>query len=137
MLFRSSWYRYILEFQDSDREQLLQHLITWFKKVAPWVFFGLFIIFLSIQLHKKIRPITWFHRPQIKQQRIWDAWLKKHHIIRHPSLPLRCLPVPANIDKKMWYELIISWEKQAYGMRNRWSTAQLKRHLRALSSSHC
>jgi hypothetical protein len=132
-----SWYRYILEFQDNDREQLLQHLMAWMKKVAPWVFFSLFIVFLGMRLRKQLPPITWFSRTPIIQQRIWDRWLKKHHIIRHPSMPLRHLPIPDNIDANMWRELITNWEKQAYGASNSWSTSQLKRHLRALSSSRC
>ncbi|MDQ6957085.1 MAG: DUF3488 domain-containing protein, partial [Mariprofundaceae bacterium] len=70
-------------------------------------------------------------------QRIWDAWLKKHHIIRHPSMPLRHLPVPDNIDAEIWHKLIKCWEKQIYGVSNHWSASQLKRHLRALSSADC
>jgi len=132
-----SWYRYILEFQDNDREQLLQHLITGLKKIAAWAFFSIFIIFLSIRLHKQLRPITWFSRTPIIQQRIWDKWMKKHHIIRHPSMPLRQLPIPDHIDADMWHELIKNWEKQAYGASSPWSTSQLKRHLRALSTSRC
>lgn len=131
------WYRYILEFQDHDREQLLQYVMFWLKKVAFWVFLAFFIILTVIRLQKKIYLIPSFYSPHIRQQRIWNTWLKKHHIIRHPSVPLRHVPAPDNIDTEMWHKLITSWEKQAYGVHSPWSAWQLKRHLRALSPPHC
>ncbi len=132
-----SWYRYILEFQDNDREQLFQRLIAGLKKVTAWIFFSLFIIFVSMRLRKYLPPIAWFHHTPVIQQRIWDRWLKKHHITRHPSMPLRQLPVPDYIDAGMWHELINNWEKQAYGASKAWSASQLKRHLRALLHTRC
>lgn len=132
-----SWYRYVLEFQDNDREQLLQHIIFWLKTVFPWILFSLFIIFAGKRLYKRIDLTQYFHRPQQAQQRIWNTWLEKNHIVRHPSTPLRDIPTPNNIDGNIWHKLVIDWEQQAYGVGNPWSVAKLKRHLRALSSSRC
>ncbi|MDQ6956646.1 MAG: DUF3488 and transglutaminase-like domain-containing protein, partial [Mariprofundaceae bacterium] len=62
-----SWYRYILEFQDNDREKLAEHLITWLKQLYPWILLIFSIIFTGMYLRKKVHLMTRFRSPKARQ----------------------------------------------------------------------
>lgn len=127
-----SWYRYVLEFQDSDRSQTFKSLINLMKTYALWVV----LIVASIAL------ITLLKRSGFTLPRsilagglyaILDRWLIKRGIKRQLYQPLRHLSLPKGVQEEQWRQFIRRWESQAYGERERWSRWELKRHLRALS----
>jgi len=128
-----TWYRYVLEFQDSDREALIQSLLTGLKKALPWLFMGLILFFIVRRVFKIKKLFRWPKLGGAMQQRVLDRWLKKRGIKRPLSMPLRCLPVPQGVADQAWQALIEAWEKQAYGDTERWTRRELKRQLRALS----
>lgn len=130
-----SWYRYILEFQNSDREQLFKSILTWLKIFLPWLLLAMVSIFASL------RAYTWLHQQpwhtSNRQQRILNRWLKKHGRQRPMHMPLRMLETPQHIQDDAWKNWVQDWEMQVYGKSTPWTVRQLKRHLRALSRARC
>jgi len=130
-----SWYRYILEFQNSDREQLFKSILTWLKTFLPWLLLAMVSIFTSL------RAYTWLHQQpwhtSNRQQRILNRWLKKHGRQRPMHMPLRMLETPQHIQDDAWKNWVQDWEMQVYGKSTPWTVRQLKRHLRALSRARC
>lgn len=127
-----SWYRYVLEFQDSDRSQTFKALITLLKFYALWVVLIVAGVFLIVLLKR-----SGFTLPRFVMasgiHAMLDRWLKKRGIERRLYQPLRHLSLPKGVQEKQWRQFVRSWERQAYGEGERWSRWELKRHLRALS----
>jgi len=126
-----SWYRYILEFQNNDREQLFKAILTWLKTILPWLLLAAASIFASLRAYTWLCQQHW-HTTN-RQQRILNRWLKKHGVQRPLHMPLRMIETPHYIHDDVWGKWVRSWEMQAYGNSPAWTIRQLKRHLRALS----
>ena len=125
-----TWYRYILEFQNSDRGELFQRVAQLLKRYLVVVMIALFVISLIWVSYRRgvMRGIF--------QQREWpvvDRWLEKHGVKRLPHQPLRLLPIPEGIDAAVWRTFVLGWEQQLYGSESLWSRREIRRHLRALS----
>ncbi len=124
---RLGWYRYVLEFQDSDRAALLRGLWERIERHVL-VLAGLLLAALpGLRLLRRRRP-----RRRGSLWPLLDAWLKRHGRERSPSQTLRSLPVPAGVDEGRWRRFVSAWEAQAYGAASPWNRRLLRRHLRAL-----
>ncbi|MES0372012.1 MAG: DUF3488 and transglutaminase-like domain-containing protein [Mariprofundaceae bacterium] len=127
-----SWYRYVLEFQDSDRSQTFKSLISLLKTYAWWVVLIVAGIGFIVLLRR-----SGFTLPRFSMSRglyaMLDRWLVKRGVERELYQPLRYLSAPAGVQEEKWQEFIRRWEHQAYGENKSWSRWELKRHLRALS----
>jgi len=134
-----SWYRYVLEFQDSDRtamaKQFWQQLRTYGIKLLFFaLMLALLVVLASRVKHINLVKIFGFARSNWP---ILDRWLQRRGCMRLGYQPLRDVPVPEGIDVNRWHQFVQAWEMQAYGAARPWQKAELKRHLRALSSMHC
>ncbi|MFC1536281.1 transglutaminaseTgpA domain-containing protein [Pseudomonadota bacterium] len=125
-----SWYRYVLEFQDSDRGELLQKAMGLLKRYLIPVMVFLFVIVIGwLFLRQMVRG-------RALRRREWpvlDPWLEGHGVKRLLHQPLRSVPAPEDIDRVAWNAFVIAWERQAYGEGASWSRWEIRRHLRALS----
>ncbi|MDQ6957783.1 MAG: DUF3488 and transglutaminase-like domain-containing protein [Mariprofundaceae bacterium] len=128
---RLAWYRYVLEFQNEDRGVLLGRLKSWFKAYGGWLVVSLVLAFMFwrgfLFAGRRVRPgrnTAW---------RLLDRWLGRHGVGRVTSQPLRLVPLPQDIDVRLWRGFVVAWETQAYGIVAPWSSRELKRQLRALS----
>jgi len=129
-----SWYRYILEFQNSDRGELFQNLIELVKRyllaIAATLFMLVFLWFLIKQRQQR----------RLLMQGRWpvvDRWLEKHGVNRQPHQTLQFISKPEGVGSSEWYNFIVAWEQQRYGSAASWSRRDIRRHLRALSQDHC
>jgi len=126
-----SWYRYVLEFQDSDRSQAFRSFINLLKTYTVWVVLIIAGVVLGLFM-KRSR----FRFPRFFSGGLYvlmDAWLIKRGVNRRCHQPLRHVALPKGIEKKQWQMFVQGWERQAYGEHEKWSRGDLKRHLRALS----
>jgi len=129
-----TWYRYVLEFQDSDRGELFQKVTQLLKRylvpvVAVLLLFAVAWLFLRQSL-----------RHGLLQRREWpvlDRWLDRHGVKRLLHQPLRFVPIPEGVDVVAWNAFVVAWEKQTYGAGSSWSRWEVRRHLRALSQNRC
>ncbi|MDT8376139.1 MAG: DUF3488 and transglutaminase-like domain-containing protein [Mariprofundaceae bacterium] len=125
-----TWYRYVLEFQDSDRGEMIQQAMVLLKRYLVPVVSGLLLL-----------AVAWFllrHRQQrgVLGRREWtvlDRWLDKHGVNRLPHQPLRFVSIPEGVGEAAWNGFVDAWEQQLYGRGGSWSRMQIRRHLRALS----
>jgi len=126
-----SWYRYVLEFQNSDRTESVKSLLVLIKKYLKWIAAALVLIAVTVLLIRSnlSLPSLPFRRGLISRL---DRWLRHRGIEREKHQPVRHLPLPRGISQEQWSRFVTEWEKQAYGNAGRWSIGQLKRHLRAL-----
>lgn len=129
-----SWYRYVLEFQDSDRGELLQKGLQLLKRylvagVIALLLVAVFWVFLRQLLQRGLlRRREW---------PVLDRWLERHGVKRLLHQPLRLLPVPEGVDVTAWNTFVLAWERQTYGVGSSWSWWEVRRHLRALSQNRC
>ncbi len=129
-----TWYRYVLEFQDSDRGELFQKVTQLLKRYLVSVVVGLLLL-----------AIAWFFlRQQLQRgllrRREWpvlDRWLDRHGVKRLLHQPLRVVSIPDGVGEAAWYDFVSAWERQLYGSGGSWSRREIRRHLRALSKNHC
>jgi len=127
-----SWYRYVLEFQDSDRNQTIRSLIELLKRYARWVLLAAISFGLILFARRNDFLLLHFtHRSGLLG--VMDRWLLRHGISRSASQPIRHLPRPTGISGSAWQNFVCEWEQQAYGRAKKWSRWELWRHLRALS----
>ena len=127
-----SWYRYVLEFQDSDRAQTFQSLVDLFKRYVWWLLsFATMGLLVTLLATGKIKlPVVNWASGLVGQL---DRWLMKRGVKRGSSQSLRHLSLPQGVEEKEWKMFVRNWEGQAYGRAQKWSRSDLKRHLRALS----
>jgi protein-glutamine gamma-glutamyltransferase len=124
---RLSWYRYVLEFNSTDRSSLFGSLRRW----GGYAFWLLLPIALIVLLRR-----SGIHLWQRQASPYWgtlDHWLARHGIARRCWQPLVVLPTPAGVDVGQWHDFVVAWELQAYGARPSWGRHELRRHLRALT----
>jgi hypothetical protein len=129
-----TWYRYVLEFQNSDRGELFQKATLLLKRYLLSTVVGLLLL-----------AIVWFLLRQrlyrrLFQRREWpilDRWLDRHGIKRLLHQPLRSVSTPDGVAEAAWYVFVSAWERQLYGSGGSWSRREIRRHLRALSKNHC
>jgi len=128
---RLAWYRYVLEFQNEDRGALLGWLKKRLKVYGGWLVVSLVLAFMFWRgfsfAGRRVRPgrnTAW---------RLLDRWLGRHGVGRVTSQPLRLVPLPQDIDVRLWRGFVADWEAQVYGIVEPWSRRELKRQLRALS----
>lgn len=127
-----SWYRYVLEFQDSDRGQSIETLVNLMKRYAWWLLLLATGITLVIFLRDRKLTLPRLIRGSGMVSFV-DRWLIKQGISRALYQSLRHLPAPGGVNQKEWQTFVLDWEKQAYGRGKKWSRRDLRRHLRALS----
>jgi hypothetical protein len=129
-----TWYRYVLEFQDSDRGELFQKMVLLLKRYL-----------LSTVVLLLLPVIVWFFFRQKLQRglfrrREWpvlDHWLDRHGVTRLLHQPLRVVPTPDGVDEAAWNDFVVAWEQQTYGVGSSWNGWEIRRHLRALSQHRC
>ncbi|HKI59433.1 MAG TPA: DUF3488 and transglutaminase-like domain-containing protein [Mariprofundaceae bacterium] len=127
-----SWYRYVLEFQDSDRGQAIQSLLSLMKRYAWWfVLVSIAIAAVIILKKSSFRLPRWSWASGSFS--LIDRWLIRRGVKRGLSQSLRHLPLPQGVVEREWQIFVLNWEKQAYGRGQKWSRGDLRRHLRALS----
>jgi len=131
-----NWYRYVLSFQNDDREALVKQLINWLKTSLIWLVAGTSSVLAIMILMRSRKSWRWRILIQRNTQTDLDQWLKKHGFIRPAFLPLRLIDNPKGISNDAWKAWIQAWEKQAYGNTPKWTRRELKKHLRALSNVH-
>jgi len=126
-----SWYRYILEFQNQDRDALMKQLMTWFNKLLPWAI-GLgvmcFAAFRSYHAFKQRQQRPRLHR----HQHVIHQWLQQHGIHQQRHETLQSLPIPQDIEAQSWLAWVNHWEECMYGDASLPSVRQLKKQLKAL-----
>ncbi|MFC1567920.1 transglutaminaseTgpA domain-containing protein [Pseudomonadota bacterium] len=129
-----TWYRYVLEFQDSDRGELFQKVTQLLKRyllpvVAVLLLFAVAWLFLRQSLQH-----GFFQR---REWPVLDRWLDRHGVKRLLHQPLRFVPIPEGVDVVAWNAFVVAWEQQTYGAGSSWSRWEVRRHLRALSQNRC
>lgn len=133
-----SWYRYVLEFQNSDRILFVQELWENIKRYSIWLVALCCCVMLIVLFYCYGRDQyrRWFRQGSDMQWMVVDRWLQKHGVQRPLFQPLRDIKSPAGIEPELWQEFVYSWEKQCYEKNRSWSKRELKRHLRALLKSY-
>lgn len=130
-----TWYRYVLEFQDSDREELFQKMVVLLKRYL-----------VSTVVLLLLSAIVWFflrqklQRGEFRRRREWpvlDRWLERHGVTRPLHQPLRVVSTPDGVGRAAWFAFVAAWERQLYGSGSSWSRREIRRHLRALSKNRC
>ena len=124
-----SWYRYVLEFQDSDRAELLKSLWQTIKFYAPWMLAVAVAIGLAVAGG---RAIAAQRRSRGRGWPLLDRWLAGRGIRRRPSQPLRDVDVPAGVGAEAWQLFVRQWEERVYAGEGMWRRRELRRRLRAL-----
>lgn len=128
---RMGWYRYVLEFRDSDRMATLLAVWGAFKSMLPWLVATAGLLVLVGRL-RRLR----FGRHPGRSERLWrrlDRWLLRHGIERQAWQTLRSLPTPDGCDDDRWAAFVRDWEVQAYGDGAAWGRRELARRIGALS----
>jgi len=131
------WYRYVLEFQNSDRASFLQALWQGFRLYSSWLLaaalaIGLMLLLwrYSAQLRLRLR------RP--RHDLLWselDRWLRRRGVHRRSYQPLRDTALPEGVRPEQWRRFVQQWESSCYGRVKLWNKNDLQRHLRALLKS--
>lgn len=124
-----SWYRYVLEFENSDRGVLFRSVVDLLKRYLPLFMLvvlllgGLWVVLYQWRTRSGVRRRAW---------PVLDRWLEEHGRRRMSYQPLRKLAVPDNVDAQKWSAFVEAWERQTYGVAGSWSRRETKRRLRAL-----
>jgi len=126
---RLAWYRYVLEFQNRDRQGLVDAVWKGLRDYggrALALLVGLLLLLAGIRvayraLQRTVSPLA-----------VLDRWLLAHGIERQAWQPVRMLDAPAGVDAAVWQGFVRSWEAQAYGGAQVWSRARTRRELRAI-----
>ncbi len=126
-----SWYRYILEFQDSDRGELFRQAITLLKRYFIWLF-PAFMVGIAVVWTRRLDVNPFRSIFATGRQSLLDRWLTSRGVERKPFQTLRHLTVPTGVNAKAWQRFVRAWEAQCYGQVPAWNRWELKRHLRAL-----
>ncbi|PIQ30763.1 MAG: DUF3488 domain-containing protein [Zetaproteobacteria bacterium CG_4_9_14_3_um_filter_49_83] len=139
---RLSWYRYVLEFENQDRAQLLQTLLRIFQQSLGWlVIFGIFLaVFWYLRAVLRSRDSADRRQQRSRRMQLIDKWLLQRGYVRHPSCPLRHIPQPSGVSAETWNTWITECESEIYRASTasdiRPSLSRLRRRLRALSQAH-
>ena len=124
-----SWYRYVLEFQNSDRAELLKGLWQSIKFYALWL---LALALAIATLAAGGRAVASHYRAGRGGWPLLDRWLARRGIRRRPSQPLRGVGTPAGISPEAWRRFVRQWEERIYAGDGAWREWELRRRLRAL-----
>lgn len=125
-----SWYRYVLEFQDSDRAALLKGLWEKSKFYALWLLLAAAAGAALLMAWRSGLMRDCFSRGA--GWPLLDRWLARHGVARKPCQPLRDVQLPVDVRPESWLEFVDQWEAQAYGGGDIWGRTELRRRLRAL-----
>jgi len=132
---KMAWYRYVLAFEDSDRNQLFKTVWQLIKTNSLWLGLCVGAVFMLWWLWQRIScyvvSMAGYQRNHACR-RLLDHWLKARGIRRQKHQPLRAIAHPDSISEKAWFAFVKAWESQAYGVMPTWRSGDLKRHLRAL-----
>ncbi|ATX82623.1 Transglutaminase-like superfamily protein [Mariprofundus ferrinatatus] len=132
------WYRYVLEFQNSDRVNFIRALWQSLRVYGEWLLSGVLatgILLIFWRYGKRLRLLN--KRKQVGS--LWpelDHWLTRRGVVRPPHVPLRSAAVPEGVNHDLWRRFVRQWEAQVYGKEAVWKKSDLKRHLRALLKSY-
>jgi len=127
-----AWYRYVLEFEESARSELITQALQLLRRLLPWLLLAAVVVLVSLQLKRAGIRLGWRRRRGSGVQAFFDRWLAHRGIERLPWQPLRLLPKPPHVDDARWRQLVRDWELQAYGAAPPWNRRMLWRRLRAL-----
>jgi transglutaminase-like putative cysteine protease len=128
-----AWYRYVLQFEESARTELITRFLQLLKQALPWLMLGAVGLFALLRLRRSGLPLLSRAPRRVRgMQALLDRWLARRGILRQPWQPLRTLPVPEHVDATAWRQLVQEWEQQAYGVSPAWNRRILWRRLRAL-----
>jgi len=129
-----NWYRYVLEFQDSDRTALFKEAWQQMRRYGLALIFGLFLVGGVAMLIRWAGTLGLWQRFQANPAAwpLLDRWLSNRGSSRLPHQPLRDVAVPAGVHVVAWQAFVSAWERQAYAAERPWKRRELKRHLRAL-----
>ena len=132
------WYRYVLEFQNSDRLGFFESIWQAVRLYANWLL-GAFLLLTLLLLMR--RSLLQF-RPHLRRATSLlpiveiDRWLRHRDVYRKPHQPLREVAQPAGVSAESWQQFVQQWERSCYDRGASWSRRDLKRHLRALLKSY-
>jgi hypothetical protein len=129
-----TWYRYVLEFQDSDRGELFQKMVVLLKRYLVSTVVLLLLPAIAWLLLRQQLQRGLFRR---REWPVLDRWLDRHGVTRLLHQPLRAVPTPDGVGGAAWHAFVAAWERQLYGSGGSWSRREIRRHLRALSKNHC
>jgi len=132
------WYRYVLEFQNSDRVNFLKSIWLTLSQYGTWFLATVLAIGLIFYLWRSAGLLRFNLRSRPKQSQLWtelDRWLARRDVIRQPYQPLRDTARPDGVRAELWQNFVVQWEEACYGSTKMWNRDQLKRHLRALLKS--
>jgi hypothetical protein len=123
------WYRYVLEFQNSDRARLLLAIWQYLRRhalllLAPAAAMGLLIMAWRRRARRRARHGAGWP--------VMDRWLSRHGVRRARHQPLRQVAAPPGVQAAAWQAFVQRWEQQAYAGGRPWRRREIKRHLRAL-----
>lgn len=130
-----SWYRYVLEYQNQDRDQLIASLFRILQQSIQWI---IAFTVLATCLYWIVKRFRWLQRPKASRShllRIVDRWLRKRGYQRPSWQPITAIPHPRHMDTAEWITSIQQLEREIYVSPNLSST-EIKRRLRALSKAH-
>jgi|GEM_PF-3058933 len=127
-----AWYRYILEFQSSDRALLWQQLLALFDLLLRWAIPLTALVGGLLLLRRFARLPRFGHAALLPRI---DRWLRRRGVERQPWQPLAQLPPPEGIDATAWRRFVDEWEAQRFGVAAPWSLRTLRQRLRALVPS--
>ncbi|MFQ5581852.1 MAG: transglutaminaseTgpA domain-containing protein [Mariprofundaceae bacterium] len=131
-----SWYRYVLEFQNADRNNLFATIMVWVKRYFIWMIAGVLLVMGGWLAIVRIWKVIRFYRPSTTCWPVLDRWLERRGMHRDIYQPLCALPRPRGVEARVWQQFIQAWEAQAYDNKVEiWSRHVLRRHLRALSAA--
>ncbi|WP_100276877.1 transglutaminaseTgpA domain-containing protein [Mariprofundus aestuarium] len=127
------WYRYVLEFQNSDRVNVIKALWQSIRVYGEWLLSALMATAVVMLLWRYGRVILrHFTRYDKTLWSVLDRWLSRRGVVRAQYQPLRDTAIPEGVSHEAWERFVCKWEAQSYGEESLWKKRDLKRHLRAL-----
>lgn len=124
---RMAWYRYVLEFRDSDRAAALRALAR--AAGHPAALLALVILVTAA-------PLLWWRRraggANPAAIPLLDGWLRRRGIARTVGQPLSALPTPPGVAAESWNRFVAEWEEGIYRQGRRWPWWRLALRLRRL-----
>nr|WP_241697660.1 DUF3488 and transglutaminase-like domain-containing protein [Mariprofundus sp. NF] len=132
------WYRYVLEFQNSDRLNFLKSLWQSVRLYSNWLLSAALAIGLMLLMWRSAAQLRIrLRRP--KRELLCselDRWLHRRGVQRRPYQPLRDTALPEGVAAEQWQGFVQQWESACYGRGKLWNRHDLQRHLRALLKSY-
>lgn len=132
------WYRYVLEFQNSDRLNFLKSLWQSVRLYSNWLLTAALAIGVMLLMGRSVAQLRLRLRrpPHELLCSELDRWLRRRGVVRQPCQPLRHVNFPEGVSPEQWSGFVQLWEMACYGRGQLWKKHDLQRHLRALLKSY-